>query len=570
MSQSAFNLHLRIGQEALAKGLEPRRFAEAMMVVAELCSQAPPPIGKQAIRALWVDGGFLSQAQLDAVMAGIAGDDTLHAVAQPKSTSQPTVHLVSGAPKPGPAVVVPGAVMLAGRYRRLGILGEGGLGEVVACLDQALGRTVAVKLTRIDHDRPADAHLILDREAAIIASLEHPNIVPVYDAGRDDSRGPFYVMRQLTQPSLDHVLTRLRSREPEAVREYTLGRLLRYFWQVCRALDFAHSRGVVHCDLKPANILLGDFGEVLVVDWGLAQMAEQRVRVRGGTPGYMAPEQYDPSVQRFDARTDVFALGAILYEIMTLRRAFASDDPHDEKALPPTQPPVPPRARVPELEIPVELEDICLRALDRDPSYRMPSAGAMAGAIDEFMEGTKERERRRQEADARCQAGDELAERYHEFVESAPEHHARLVTMRAEVAPWEPLEKKRDLWDAEDMAAVTEALRVRTLQSAVSSYEQALDAMPHHPGARRGLAKLFHAELMRARQERDALDQIYFENLVRQHDTDGTYARVLAAPGKLVLDLRGEPVEIRVALLRLVIGGVVFRQIETVAPARRF
>ncbi|HEX5631807.1 MAG TPA: serine/threonine-protein kinase, partial [Gemmatimonadales bacterium] len=377
MSVRVFQEHVRIGQEALRRGfLDPVRLAEALVTIARACMAGG---GKPTLRAMWIESGYLNEQQLEASVSVMGADDTQHALSQGTAkpatdasrarASEPTVHLVTSSgtpitPAPNPDSVTTAVVTitphmgapLAGRYRRLGLLGAGGLGEVLACLDAELGRTVAVKATRTDHSRPDDAHVILEREASIIASLEHPNIVPVYDAGHDEERGPFYVMRQLTQPPLEQVLSRLRARDPEVVREYTLGRLLRYFVQVCRALDYAHSRGVVHCDLKPANILLGEFGEVLVVDWGLAQSALARINVRGGTPGYMAPEQYDPAVKTFDARTDVFALGAILYEILTLERAFETDERHDATVGPaplPADNPPPPRVRTrtPEVEI---------------------------------------------------------------------------------------------------------------------------------------------------------------------------------------------------------------------------
>src|SRR5262249_22809434 len=130
--------------------------------------------------------------------------------------------------------------------------------------------------------------------------------------------GEYYVMRQVSDTSLEQILLQ-RKGDPN---QYTLNKLLRYFLQVCNAVDYAHNRGVIHCDIKPANILFGDYGEVLLVDWGLAQAADMPAPMRGGTLGYMAPEQMHATPDEFDARTDVFALGAILYEILAGRPAF--------------------------------------------------------------------------------------------------------------------------------------------------------------------------------------------------------------------------------------------------------
>src|SRR4029079_3274390 len=121
--------------------------------------------------------------------------------------------------------------------------------------------------------------------------------------------------------------------------------------------------------------------------------------------------------------------------------------------------------------------------------------------VEEHLEGTKERARRRQEAARQSALGDDLAERYREVLESPTEQRETLAELRAEVKPWEPVEAKQDLWDAEDALAVEDALRVRTLQAAVAAYDQAIEAVPNHPGARRALSQLYWSELQRARQQ---------------------------------------------------------------------
>jgi serine/threonine-protein kinase len=429
--------------------------------------------------------------------------------------------------------------MLAGRYRKVSILGKGGLGEVMACEDTVLARTVAVKAGHqtgeVDH---YSTKVILAREARIISCLEHPNIIPIYDAGVDPTRGPFYVMRQVTETSLEMILHQRKTGEGNP-HDYTLNRLLRYFLQVCNAVDYAHHRGVIHCDIKPANILLGDYGEVLLVDWGLAQSRNHPLGVRGGTLGYMAPEQMDPTIGDLDWRTDVFALGAIIYEILCGVPAFAearrsditqlSRDPMKIYKVPP-----PPSMRDSRLEIPKEVEDACMQAIAVDRDKRLSTVHELANAIEEWIEGSKQKERQRIEADKSADAGDELAERYHEFVESRPEKLTVFRALRADVVPWASPEDKQDLWDSEDIIKVTDALQVRTFHSAVSAYERALDAVPNHTRARRGLARLYWSEVQRARQRGDALDQISYEQLLREVD-DGTFVRELQRDGTLEL-----------------------------------
>lgn len=426
------------------------------------------------------------------------------------------------------------------RYQMLRIIGTGGSGEVTECIDTVLGRRVAVKAIKPEMVKDPRAQKVLDRESQVTSTLEHPNIIPVYDAGIHDEGDRYYVMRLVSQPSLEDILAKVAAGDVEIAEQYALGRLLRHFMQVCQAVDYAHSRGVIHCDLKPANILLGEFGEVLLVDWGLAYSVEDQSGFRGGTPGYMAPEQMDPACNAFDARTDVFALGAILYEILSLQPAFAGvsvasifdemePDASGRLKL------VPPSERAPDLDIPPVLEDVCMRALEYKREARFSSAREMAAAIETFLDRKQELERRQREADTRAKEGDELAERYHELVEMRPEQLAKLASVRAVLKSWDPPEKKRVLWDAEDRIAVTDSLRVRTLQAAVAAYEQALELIAGHRAARRGLAKLYWSELRHAQERRDELNQIYFEGLVRQYD-EGMLISSLRGKGFLSVD----------------------------------
>ncbi len=562
--------HVDIGLAAVAQGyLDVRGVSEALLAIGAAGDGSPE---------VWLHPDRLTRAQLDIVLALLDGAPRrvtrvgYRAGAQPTPAPPPAPfsphtsaapatepalpplpevdagahtafdHRAMGSLPPPPSSTPTNGAKPTERYTRLGLLGAGGMGEVHDFMDTMLGRRIAVKALRRPLVSSDTAVRMLEREARVTGSLQHPNIIPVYDAGRRDDLGPFYAMRLVEQPTLEHVLEKLRVGDLEFVGGYSLGRLLRYFVQVCQAVDYAHSRGVVHCDLKPANILLGSFGEVLVVDWGLAYVISEGLTHRGGTPGYLAPEQMQPSLGAIDARTDIFALGAVLYEILCLEPAFPDVSPSaivaavtQGKQL--TPPPRPGQRRL-ERPVPSELEDICMTALELEPDRRHPSANALAAALEAFLEGTRERERKRQRAVELVRHGDQLAEDYRESNESRPERLDELRELRGSVMPWEPPERKRALWDAEDRLAIVDALGVRTLHAAAAAYEQALDEVPGHTDARRGLARLYYDQMQRAQERRDELERIFFEELVRQHDDGGLAATVL---GEGTLSLNAPP-----------------------------
>lgn len=522
--------HAAIARLALERGfLDEAAYAAALEALSTRGAQAD----REALDVFWVGGGWLKEEELATVMSiaaspaatrvGFVGSSPLSGAA-PSSSSAALSSSTAVLPGGTAAVAAPlpeGRPPLPARYDVQHLVGTGGMGDVYAARDRHLDRIVALKVPRTGSDeRIARA---IEREARVAGALEHPAIVPVYDAAAEGS-APFYAMRFLDQPTLEEVIARLASRDPDAQREYSLGRLLRYYVQICQAMHYAHARGVVHCDLKPANIAVGEFGEVLILDWGMAFKLEEGMRQRGGTPGYLAPEQVLPEAT-VDARADVFALGAILYEILCFEPAYGHGMTElvvkvaaGEAELPP---PEPPSARRP--GVPAELEGICLRAMARRPEERHASARELADDIEAFLEGTKEREQRQARAAAQLEQGEQLAEMYREYVESRPALVDEIARIRARTLAWEPAERKRELWDAEDRLAATDAVGVRTFQAAVAAYEQVLEDVPGHAEARRGLAQLYAIEVERARARRDELNRIYFEELVKQY-SDGSAA----------------------------------------------
>jgi hypothetical protein len=196
-------------------------------------------------------------------------------------------------------------------------LGEGGMGVVHLATQTSLRRKVAVKMLRPGKQQPhASAKLL--REAYITGSLEHPNVMPIYDAQIDSDGSPRIVLKRIEGEAWSHLL----DGNDKPFSDETLEGNLRILMQVCHAVHFAHDRGIVHRDLKPDNVMIGEFGQVYLMDWGIALRLNELVKHGGasrelaGTPSYMAPEMVQPHLGPTTARTDVYLLGAMLYELL--------------------------------------------------------------------------------------------------------------------------------------------------------------------------------------------------------------------------------------------------------------
>ncbi len=281
----------------------------------------------------------------------------------------------------------------AARYEESAVLGVGGMGKVVLARDARVGRDVAIKVLREGREGAEMRERFL-REAQVQGQLEHPAIVPVYDIERRADGSTFFTMRRVLGRSLAEIVRDARS----GSKAFGRRQLLEAFATVCLAIDYAHSRGVIHRDLKPANVMLGNFGEVYVLDWGIARVIESgaaavppasRLSQPGlvmGTPLYMAPEQMlDPDV---GVAADLFALGAMLFELLTfvpLRDPSAIEGPIDARA----------SVRAPERDVAVELEAICVRATAASPEARYGSARALQEDVAKYLDGELDLDRRR-------------------------------------------------------------------------------------------------------------------------------------------------------------------------------
>ena len=251
-----------------------------------------------------------------------------------------------------------------GRYELRAEIGRGGMGIVYGAFDTELQREVAIKIPAGAVASGVEARL--QREARVLARLEHPGIVPIHDSGRLADGRLFYVMKQVRGETLRAHLARVP----------TLAERLRIFERICEPVAFAHEAGIVHRDLKPDNVMLGAFGEVLVMDWGLATLLDGDPDERGtvaGTPGYMAPEQARGEPCRGDVRADVFGLGAILYLLLV----GSDPDPGQDAAASVSK----------HRAIPKPLRSVCAMALDPSPEGRYSTVGRLAADIASFRAG---------------------------------------------------------------------------------------------------------------------------------------------------------------------------------------
>ncbi len=311
------------------------------------------------------------------------------------------------------------------------LIAHGGMGDVYRATQPTLERELAVKVMT-GHAATPELAARFRREALVLARLQHPNIVPIHALGTDEDGQPYYTMKLVKGRTLQAILDDLRQGNTETLRQHSLAQLLNAFRKVCDALAFAHAQGVLHRDLKPDNIMIGEFGEVLVMDWGLARIRDKEtgrwgeeetsesaisrspslpvslsfVTLAGavlGTPKYMSPEQAAGQVSELDERSDIYSLGAVLYAILTLRppvegqtvqevlekvktgsimslaqgAGLAKSRPVQERHLASAAP----------WPIPASLSAVAMKALALDKAKRYPSVAALIADVEAYQGG---------------------------------------------------------------------------------------------------------------------------------------------------------------------------------------
>ena len=316
--------------------------------------------------------------------------------------------------------------LYGGRIRIVDQVGRGAMSQVLRGVDTRLGRELALKIAPLPRDQmPRPLLVRFLEEAQVTAQLEHPNVVPVHDLGVDPDGHVYFSMKLIRGQSLETIIEKRKEGDAKTLAKFGLRRLLDVFLQVCQAIEYAHARGVIHRDLKPANIMVGDFGEVLVMDWGVAKLKgrtdhamsavstsadaaasvpppptnaatpevtslragkkawETQLGVVIGTPAYMSPEQAEGKA--VDERTDVYALGVILYEILCGEVPFDEEDPQETLRRVRTE--APRRPSLINHATPLALEALALRLLEKDPTRRSLTLSDIRAHVQNYIEG---------------------------------------------------------------------------------------------------------------------------------------------------------------------------------------
>jgi len=280
------------------------------------------------------------------------------------------------------------------RYTNFREMNRGGNGLLRSCFDPVTGRTVVVKTLLPDCKSDRGERRRLLREARVTAQLQHPNTVPVYDIGNDDMDGIYFIMKRISGENFFEVLKRIATGDESTIAAYPVSRRLEVLVDACQALAYAHARGVIHRDVKPEKIWVGNFGEVILLDWGVAKVwghaddnesirmsvlpvdqTQERSQLqtltgggqRPGTPLYMSPEQVDGN-RGLDERTDIFSAGVCLYELLAIREPFRGANVDETFDNIKHRDPDPPSVRAPDREIPGGADAIVMRAIQKKPA----------------------------------------------------------------------------------------------------------------------------------------------------------------------------------------------------------
>jgi len=284
------------------------------------------------------------------------------------------------------------------RYVDFSPLSQGGSAVLRLCRDTNLGRTIVMKTlhSHLANNEYMRARFL--REARVTAQLQHPNTIPVYEIGLDIEGRLYFTMKKVEGQTLREIVDKQSSGDDQALQTFNLDRMLGIIIQVCNALSYAHVHGVVHRDVKPENVIVGSYGEVFILDWGVAKVwskddsenkeMEHEVLTdlgqRPGTPLYMSPEQIRGGGDNIDARTDVYGMGVVLYEVLTLKEPHRGENINETFEMILKEETIPPELKTRDRQVPKRLSEIAMKALEKDPKDRFQTMQELIGALRDF------------------------------------------------------------------------------------------------------------------------------------------------------------------------------------------
>lgn len=430
-----------------------------------------------------------------------------------------------------------------GRFHEIGELGKGGMGLVLAAHDRGLMRDVALKILQPELRDRQEFVAALRREAQILGSLEHPSILPIYELGLRPDGQTYYTMRRMTGRTLGDVLRTLQLGDPAAAREWVLRRLVQVFIHIAQGMTHAHARGIVHRDLKPDNVLLGELGEVQICDWGVAKRLDRDPLDNGvviGTPTYMAPEQASGRDSEVDARADIYALGVMFYEIMTLRRPYGGENSQQQLEACQNVVPLPPSAVARDRLVPPDLELLCMRMLEKKRERRPQTMREVYEALEAFLAGDLQRQRLLERAEQSYQRALEVLTQAEALRAEREFVMQELEALQREVRPWHPQAKKQHALVVRQHADLLDVLYSQEFSTAVEQLRQAIDQGEGHPAARQRLIELYWQRHDEAAQEGDNATKLYFAR--QAHELEGLGQRGPdATQRKGVVHIRSQP-----------------------------
>lgn len=437
------------------------------------------------------------------------------------------------------------------RYQVEELIASGGQGHVYRALDNLLLRRVAMKVMRSSLISNEDHKNRFFAEAWRMSCLTHPCIPSVHDLGISSRSEPYFTMTLVAGRTLQAVLREWRGDgDGEREQKWTLVALVHILQRVASTVHYIHGRGLLHRDVKPANIGVGYHDEVFVLDWGLskrfredpeavsgratAQLLGTRVGAVVGTPLYMAPEQALGDTSLLTPHTDVFALGAILYEMLCHVPPHTGDSvAHVVKSLRKGEV-VPPSSRVSASKVPTQLEDLCLRALSSNPDDRPESADEFATELTRFIEGSRNLTAQRSRVRMFLSNALKVLQRSQRARESSSQLAEEARRLAAQLPTWAPIDQKRTIWALEDRSRTEENDSARSFAHAMDLAARSLAYDPGDFAARELMARLYHLQFRIALEKGRDEDAAWLRRMVELYN-DGPLDEQLRERGHLLL-----------------------------------